>query len=90
MPRAGIRTVILPQRNERDLEDVPAELRGEMEFIFADSAEEFVPRALADGTAASALAAGSSTPTPLPRSNDGAERRSARASAKKRGGSQIT
>ena len=44
--RAGIETVILPRRNERDLEDVPEELR-EMEFIFADSAEDVIPLALA-------------------------------------------
>nr|MBA3450883.1 hypothetical protein [Chloroflexia bacterium] len=86
--RAGIRTVILPMRNERDLEDVPEELRGEMEFIFADSAEEVVPRALGERTEP-ALAATGTGPTPLSRGGDGTERRSARASAKKRGGSQA-
>src|SRR5438270_4295994 len=30
--RSGIRTVILPRENERDLEDVPAELRREIEI----------------------------------------------------------
>ena len=54
--RAGIETVILPRRNERDLEDVPEELRGEMEFIFADSAEDVIPRALAADGAQPALA----------------------------------
>jgi ATP-dependent Lon protease len=44
--RAGIRTVILPRRNERDLEDVPEELRQEMTFVFADSADEVLARAL--------------------------------------------
>jgi ATP-dependent Lon protease len=82
--RAGIKTVILPRRNERDLEDVPEELRNEMEFIFADSAEDVVPRALVDG-AEPELAATGSAPTPLSRSSDGTERQSARAAAKKRG-----
>ena len=31
--RAGIRTVLIPERNERDLEDLPPEMRQEMEFI---------------------------------------------------------
>ncbi len=44
--RAGIRTVILPKQNRRDLEDVPAELRDQMEFVFADTAEEVLERAL--------------------------------------------
>jgi ATP-dependent Lon protease len=81
--RAGIETVILPRRNERDLEDVPEELRGEMEFIFADSAEDVIPIALTAGDAQPALASVGGMPTPLP-SSDGTERRSARAAANKR------
>ena len=44
--RAGINTVILPRRNERDLEDVPAELRRDLEVVLVDSAEEVLRRAL--------------------------------------------
>ena len=44
--RAGIRTVIIPRRNEADLDDVPAELRQEMEFVPVDTAEEVLARAL--------------------------------------------
>ena len=86
--RAGITTIILPRRNERDLEDVPEELRGEMEFIFADSAEDVVPRALSHGAAEPSLAATGAAPTAIPRSGEGAERRSAKAAAKKRDGAQ--
>ena len=50
--RAGIRTVILPNRNERDLEDLPAELRREMEFVLVESAEEVLARALESRPAA--------------------------------------
>ena len=82
--RAGIDTVILPARNERDLEDVPEELRGEMEFIFADAAEDVVPLALGERTEP-AMEADGTEPTPMARSGDGAERRSARATARKRG-----
>jgi ATP-dependent Lon protease len=34
--RAGLRTVIMPLRNEPDLEKVPDEVRAEMTFLFAD------------------------------------------------------
>src|SRR5262245_45083685 len=44
--RAGLRTVILPQRNEWDLEDVPAALRQEMSFLFVDDAGEVLRHAL--------------------------------------------
>jgi len=44
--RAGIRTVILPRANERDLEDVPAELRQDLEIVPVSSAEEVLSRAL--------------------------------------------
>ena len=38
--RAGITTVILPSRNEADLEDVPEELRKGMTFVPVDRVEE--------------------------------------------------
>ena len=38
--RAGIRTVILPSRNEIDLEDVPEHLRKDMKFIPVDRVEQ--------------------------------------------------
>ena len=44
--RAGIKTVLIPRQNERDLEDVPAELRDSMEIIPVDTAEEVLDRAL--------------------------------------------
>ena len=50
--RAGIRSVILPARNERDVEDVPEELRRQLTFIFVDGADEVLRHALAaDGAA---------------------------------------
>jgi len=44
--RVGIREVILPRRNERDVEDVPEELRSQLRFIFVDDAEEVLRHAL--------------------------------------------
>jgi ATP-dependent Lon protease len=45
--RLGIRTVILPALNERDIEDVPEELRRELAFVFVDDAADVVRHALA-------------------------------------------
>jgi len=44
--RAGIRRVILPARNAADLEDVPGELRDEIEFVLLDRVEQVVVEAL--------------------------------------------
>jgi ATP-dependent Lon protease len=38
--RAGIGTVMLPRRNEKDLEDVPQEARDKLEFVFLDRVED--------------------------------------------------
>jgi len=44
--RAGIRTVALPRRNEHDLDDIPAELRNEMEIIFVDTVDDVLRQVL--------------------------------------------
>ena len=44
--RAGIRTIILPKRNEADLDDIPAELRAEMRFVPVERVEEVLAEAL--------------------------------------------
>ncbi|HEU4888208.1 MAG TPA: S16 family serine protease, partial [Thermoanaerobaculia bacterium] len=47
--RAGITKVILPAENERDLEDIPTEVRDRIEFSLVESMDEVIPLAL-DGT----------------------------------------
>jgi ATP-dependent Lon protease len=47
--RAGIRTVILPRRNEYDLEDLPKDLRAEMTFEPVDDARQVLALALEGG-----------------------------------------
>lgn len=44
--RAGLKSVILPKRNELDLDDVPEEVREEMDFIFADCVDDVIKNAL--------------------------------------------
>ena len=47
--RAGMTKVILPAENERDLEDIPSDVREKMEFHLVESMDEVVSLAL-DGT----------------------------------------
>jgi len=44
--RAGIKTVIMPKPNQKDLRDLPEEVRKEMEFIFAERIEEVLRTAI--------------------------------------------
>jgi ATP-dependent Lon protease len=44
--RAGIRQVILPKKNERDIDDIPEEVRREMTFVFASDMTEVLAAAL--------------------------------------------
>ena len=44
--RAGLKTVMLPKRNEIDLEDVPDEVRKDIEFVYIDTIDEAIETAL--------------------------------------------
>jgi ATP-dependent Lon protease len=44
--RAGIRTVIMPKANQKDLRDLPDEVRKEMQFVFAERVEEVLRTAI--------------------------------------------
>jgi ATP-dependent Lon protease len=44
--RAGIKKVILPKENERDLQDVPEDVRGELVFVPVETVEEVLKEAL--------------------------------------------
>ena len=44
--RAGLRTVILPARNEKDLDDVPAEIRKQIKFVLARTVPDVLAAAL--------------------------------------------
>ena len=44
--RAGIRRVLLPTRNEADLDDIPADLRAEMQLVLVDSIDQVLREAL--------------------------------------------
>ena len=71
--RVGLRTVILPKRNEKDLEDVPEDVRQAMQFLLVETIDEALQVALQDRREGARAV-----------SKDGARR--SRAPAKARGG----
>src|SRR5512136_1528892 len=44
--RAGLKTIILPKRNENDLEELPEEVRKSMKFIFVETVDDVLKAAL--------------------------------------------
>jgi len=44
--RAGIRTIILPKKNEKDLEEIPEHIRKAMNFKFIQRMDEAIELAL--------------------------------------------
>lgn len=48
--QAGIKTVILPQRNKKDLTEVPREAKSGMKFVFISNAREALKTALLAGS----------------------------------------
>jgi len=44
--RNGLKTVVLPERNKSDLEDVPAEIKESMQFVFVQTVDDVLAAAL--------------------------------------------
>ena len=40
--RAGIKTVMLPARNKRDLDDIPEEARNQLKFVFLETVDDAI------------------------------------------------
>ncbi|MBN1136910.1 MAG: endopeptidase La [Anaerolineae bacterium] len=49
--RVGLETVILPERNKPDLDDLPEQVRSAMTFVFAQSVDDVIGVALRDAVA---------------------------------------
>lgn len=62
--RAGIKCVILPKRNEKDLEELPANVRTDLDFILAQNLDEVLNSGFEGGFPGR----GSSRPHPQPTS----------------------
>jgi ATP-dependent Lon protease len=46
--RMGIKKIILPKRNKKDIDDIPKYIKKDMEFIFADTMDQVLKVALID------------------------------------------
>ncbi|MEZ6056901.1 MAG: endopeptidase La [Planctomycetaceae bacterium] len=44
--RAGLKRVILPRENQKDIDQIPAQVRGELEILFADRIEDVLVAAI--------------------------------------------
>ena len=44
--RAGIKKILLPRENKKDIDDIPASVRKELEFVLLDNVEEALENAL--------------------------------------------
>jgi ATP-dependent Lon protease len=44
--RAGIRTILIPKRNAKDLEDIPLEAREKVSFVLVNDIDEAISAAL--------------------------------------------
>ena len=49
--RAGITTVMLPARNQRDLEDIPADAREQLNFVWMEKVDDAIKSALSPAAA---------------------------------------
>ncbi|HEX7403223.1 MAG TPA: S16 family serine protease, partial [Usitatibacter sp.] len=54
--RAGIKTVMLPERNRRDLEEIPADAREQLTFVWVGDVDEAMATALAPAPEVAAAA----------------------------------
>ena len=59
--RAGLKTVLAPSKNQKDMGDLPARVRREMNVVFVTKMDEVLPVALSRGTVA-AVTAGNGHP----------------------------
>jgi ATP-dependent Lon protease len=48
--RAGLKTVVLPQRNEADLDDVPEDVREEMSFVLVETIDQVLEAGLEEAS----------------------------------------
>lgn len=55
--RAGIKTFVLPKRNEADLDDLPKEVREDMTFVLAETMDDVLNVAMPEGFLAQVRAA---------------------------------
>jgi len=60
--RAGITTVMLPARNQRDLDDIPADARAQLRFVWMEEVDDAIRAAMAAPAAVASTAAANQQP----------------------------
>jgi ATP-dependent Lon protease len=63
---AGIRTVMLPARNQKDLEEVPQEARAQLQFVFLNDVAQAAQEALSPASSAASTSVTSPSSSTLP------------------------
>jgi ATP-dependent Lon protease len=68
--RAGIKRVIVPERNKPDLDEVPAEVKSDLEFVFVSKMDQVLDAALEEKLVPKPAESSTETPaTPAAPSN---------------------
>ena len=65
--RAGIRRIILPKANQKDLKEIPDEVQAVIEFLLVERIDEVLPLAFASSLAETSSAAAQDRMQHLPR-----------------------
>ncbi|HEY4012526.1 MAG TPA: endopeptidase La [Polyangiaceae bacterium] len=64
--RAGIKRVLVPERNKADLDEVPAEVKGELDFVFVSKMDQVLEAALEEMPKPKSDEKAAQPATPLP------------------------
>ena len=83
--RAGLTRVIVPRRNEADVEEIPEPLREGLEFVFVDEIDEVLDAALRRRRVRTAGVCSPTERTPTRESAMAAKKKAAKAGAGGRG-----
>ena len=63
--RAGIKRVVMPERNRKDVIDIPEQPRKELEIIYVKRMDEFLPYVLTEMPDLRGTMVGAVTPPPI-------------------------
>ncbi|MDP2671467.1 MAG: endopeptidase La [bacterium] len=63
--RAGLRTILLPMKNKKDLEEIPAKTRSDLHFIFLETMDEVIKNSLVTDPTKFETHTASSSPLPI-------------------------
>jgi ATP-dependent Lon protease len=75
--RAGLRRVLLPSHNEADLDDIPADLRKQMQFVMLESIDQVLREALVSRKSAALNGGNGARPTVVARAEGSSRERQA-------------